>query len=358
VSVFLEALFPLSHLLLQGTKRMTAGNAISRNWTTIAFFALLAGVSAVTMIFAPPWEHGVVISLKAEPIAHVGHFIITNTILASTLVVLGFVVFAWLVRRKNHNLHSRFYNIVEMVVEGLLGLVQGTVGKKVGKQIFAIIATFLLFIVVNNWFGVTPIVGSIGVWEEHHTEVQSPKSKVQNDEELAHKNSDGSMPTADRLPLAASAGVGEVSVDEEHSKASGENEMIFVPLFRSANSDLNMTLAIALISVAVIQIVAIRNIGTKSYLKTFFNFSSPIMFGVGLLEIISEIVKVFSFSFRLFGNIFAGDVLLIVIASLVPFLGPVPFIGIELFAGLIQAVVFSMLSMVFLQSHLSHAEAH
>lgn len=82
------------------------------------------------------------------------------------------------------------------------------------------------------------------------------------------------------------------------------------------------------------------------------------MFFVGILEIISEVVKIFSFSFRLFGNIFAGDVLLIVIFGLVPFVAPIPFMGIELFAGFIQALIFSMLTLVFINVSVSHGEAH
>lgn len=334
---------------------------LSGKFGTIAFFLLLIGAGVATAQLAPSWDQAPVISLKAEPIGHIGHTPITNTILASTLVVILFAFFAWAVSRKKNDLSSRFYNFVEMVIEGLLDLVQATVGKNVGKKIFPIIATFLLFILVNNWFGITPIVGSVGIWAEHHVEESADSGHAALVQEAHAETKAAEVPNEKVRPAADEHADAPPAADDEHAAEgakTGHEGLIFIPLFRSANSDLNMTLAIALISVAFIQVVAVRTVGFKSYLGKYLNFSSPIMFGVGLLEIVSEVVKIFSFAFRLFGNIFAGDVLLIVISSLLPFAGPIPFIAIELFAGMVQALVFAMLSMVFLKSHLSHAEAH
>lgn len=118
---------------------------------------------------------------------------------------------------------------------------------------------------------------------------------------------------------------------------------------RSPSSDLNFTLALAIISVVGIQYYGIKQSGFLKYGKKFINFENPIKFFIGILEIVSEFAKIISFSFRLFGNIFAGEVLLLVIYFLVPYIAPLPFLFLEIFVGFIQALVFSMLTLVFLK---------
>lgn len=125
---------------------------------------------------------------------------------------------------------------------------------------------------------------------------------------------------------------------------------------RSPSSDLNFTLAVAISSVLGIQIFGIMSIGFFKYFKKFVNFSGPINFFVGILELISEVAKIVSFSFRLFGNIFAGEVLLLVMYFLVPYFAPLPFMFLELFVGFIQALVFSMLTLVFLKIATTESE--
>ncbi|OIO53535.1 ATP synthase F0 subunit A [Candidatus Peregrinibacteria bacterium CG08_land_8_20_14_0_20_41_10] len=240
------------------------------------------------------------IVLAPEKIAHLGGLTITNTLTASCLVVAVLIFGALLVRRTGYSLESRFYNLIEMLVETFLTVIESvTHNKTVTRYFLPIIGTFFLFIVFNNWFGIFPGMGSIGFWEEH------------------------------------------------------EGKKILVPFLRSANSDLNMTLAVALASVAFTQVAGIRFLSLRKFIKKYFNLKNPILFFVGLLEVISEIVKIFSFSFRLFGNIFAGEVLMIVILGLVPFLAPLPFMGIEMFAGFIQALVFAMLTLVFTSTNLA-----
>ncbi|EKD86387.1 MAG: hypothetical protein ACD_37C00314G0001, partial [uncultured bacterium] len=139
-------------------------------------------------------------------------------------------------------------------------------------------------------------------------------------------------------------GVGSIGLERIHG---GEKE--FIPLFRAGSADLNTSLALALISMITIQMVGIKALGV-AYLQRFFNFKNPLYFYVGLLELISEFSKVISFSFRLFGNIFAGEVLLAVIAFLIPVIAPIPFLGMEIFVGFIQALVFSMLTAVFINA--------
>jgi F-type H+-transporting ATPase subunit a len=166
--------------------------------------------------------------------------------------------------------------------------------KEKTKKFFPLIATFFLFILFSNWMGILPGVGSIGIWEE------------------------------------------------------GEHGRILIPLFRSTNSDINMTMALAMISVIATQIFGVSIVGFFKYFSRFISFKGPIDFIVGLLELVAEIAKIISFSFRLFGNIFAGEVLLMVIFFLIPLVVPLPFLFLEIFVGFVQALVFSMLTLVFL----------
>jgi F-type H+-transporting ATPase subunit a len=149
-------------------------------------------------------------------------------------------------------------------------------------------------------------------------------------------------------------GVGTIGLHETH-----HGKEVFIPLLRAGNADLNTTLALAVIAVVAIQIFGILAIGFWKYAGKFINFKGPIDFFVGILELISELSRLVSFSFRLFGNVFAGEVLLIVIASLLPFIGPLPFYALEIFVGFIQALVFVMLALVFIKMAITdHAEAH
>jgi F-type H+-transporting ATPase subunit a len=129
----------------------------------------------------------------------------------------------------------------------------------------------------------------------------------------------------------------------------------FIPLLRGPTADLNMTIALALIAVFAMQYFGFKTLGLR-YGGRFVNVKNPIMFFVGLLEIVSDISKVISFAFRLFGNIFAGEVLLAVMAFLMPFIAPMPFLMLELFVGFIQALVFSTLTAVFINVALAHEE--
>ena len=149
-------------------------------------------------------------------------------------------------------------------------------------------------------------------------------------------------------------GLGTVGINEIHA-----GKTVLIPFMRSASADLNVTLALALISVFTIQFMGIAAIGVSKYAGKFFvsPFHKPYFIGtfVGVLELISECAKIVSFSFRLFGNIFAGEVLLIVMLNLVPFFVPLPFLFLELFVGFIQALVFAMLTLVFLKMAVTEA---
>jgi len=232
------------------------------------------------------------ISLKAEPVFYFFKIPITNSLIATYIVGIFLVLIALFINKKAKLIPFRFQSLIEEIIEFFWNLCQSVAGEN-ARILFPLIFTFFIFILLNNWFGLLPFVGSLGFYEHH-----------------------------------------------------GE-EKIFVPLFRAATADINTTLALALVSVVSLQIFGLKKL-KFAYLKRFFNFSNPLNLFVGVLELVSDFAKIISFAFRLFGNIFAGEVLLTVITMLIPILAPLPFMGLELFVGFIQALVFSMLSLVFI----------
>ncbi len=305
---------------------------------------------------------GLHISLSAEPLFAVQGFTVTNSILTSLIVSAALLTFGAIARSSlsNTSKPTGLQNFAEWLVEAIYNLIHSVTNHR-GKTVafFPFIATFLLFILLNNWLGLVPGVGTIGVThsvgEAKHASVPNytvgsltPKTHAATGttDEAAHEAA-SSLHTED-----------EHATEVEHEEHSGdEHGTTFVPIFRPGTADLNTTMALALVSVITTQVIGVRYLGL-SYFSKFLNFSNPIMFFVGILEIISELAKIISFAFRLFGNIFAGEVLLVVISALMPLVAPLPFYGLEVFVGFIQALVFAMLSLVFFnmatQSHDSH----
>lgn len=247
------------------------------------------------------------ISLAAEPVFHIGTWGVSNSLVATWAVMfclfIGVAIFRLKgVRAVPKGMQNIGETIVEFLYENILNI---TNSKKKTLAFFPLVATFFLFIISLNWFGLVPGVGSIGFHEIH------------------------------------------------------EGREIFVPLLRAGTADLNMTLALAITSVVATHVFGARFLGVGKQLGKFLVNpfkKNPILTGVGILELFGEISKMISFSFRLFGNIFAGEVLLIVVTGLVGFLAPVPFYFLEIFVGFVQALVFAMLTLVFLT--LSTAEEH
>ncbi len=241
------------------------------------------------------------ISLAAEPVFYFLGVPITNSLLGTWVVMAFLLGLTVMVNRGARLIPRGIQNLFEEILNAYLELAESVVGEK-ARTFFPLVFTFFLFIILSNWFGLIPGVGSLGFNEEIH-------------------------------------GV-----------------KTFVPIFRAATSDLNTTIALALISVLASQYYGFKFLQIK-YLKKFFDFRGPINFFVGILELISEFTKIISFAFRLFGNIFAGEVLLMVMAFLIPLAGSLPFFGLEIFIGFIQALVFSMLSLVFFNvATIGHAE--
>lgn len=298
---------------------------------------------------------GLHISLSAEPVFHIGGVTITNSILTSLIVSGLLISFALMVNKslKKTDRPTGLQNFAEMIIESLYQMVHSVTGdKKKTRQFFPFVASFFLFIIMNNYLGLLPGVGTIGFYEneeeihvqeeiEEHSSTIVPQANAEehqiNDQVVIEKETDHQL-EKDEEPIA-------IEEDLEHLEEETHGP-VFVPLFRAGTADLNTTIALGLVSIFLTQFIGVKNLGL-SYFKKFFDFSSPINAYVGLLEMISEFAKIISFAFRLFGNIFAGEVLLAVIGFLVPVIAPMPFYGLELFVGFIQALVFAMLSLVF-----------
>ena len=242
------------------------------------------------------------ISLKAQQLFNIGGFNMTNGLLLGLVVSAVLIIFAIIFRGKIKMVPGKVQGMVELAIDGLLGMMESVLGtREAAEKYLPLIATIFIFILTSNWLGLLPGVGSI-VFER-----------------------------------------------------GGEG----VPLLRSPAADLNFTLALAVMAVLATNLFGILTIGIFSHVKKFLNFGGPIKFFVGILEFLSEISRVVSFSFRLFGNIFAGEVLLTIMFFLLPYIVPIPFLMMELFFGAIQAFIFSMLTLVFLASHTaSHETEH
>jgi len=292
------------------------------------------------------------ISLAAETITKIGNFSITNSLVTTWIVMIFLISISVLVTKNLQNKPNGIQSIIELLIGGLHDFFNGLVGKH-ASRLFPLVASYFLLILFSNWFGLLPGVGTIGLFEteqQHENTVETVNhinttDHVPLEADIHHSESEN-VPVSDH-EATKEAVVQKHEAPEEHKK--------FIPLFRAPTADLNMTLALALIAFFIIQYFGFSIVG-PAYAKKFINFSNPIFFFVGILEIISDISKIISFAFRLFGNIFAGEVLLAVFAFLLPFIVPIPFLGMEIFVGFIQALVFSMLVAVFVNIAAAHAE--
>ena len=232
------------------------------------------------------------VELKAAVLGHILGLPITNSLLMTWLVMFILIVFAFFFGRSLKMVPGKFQAAVEWALSGGMDYVSETFENvKLAQRFFPLLATIFIFIALGNLLEFFPGVGSIGV---------------------------------------------------------SQNGMI-VPFLRAPAADLNFTLALTIISFLTIEITGILSLGILKYGGKFVNFKSPIGFAVGLIELISNLGRLISFSFRLFGNIFAGEVLIIVASFFLPYLLPVPLMAFEMFVGVVQAVVFAMLTMFFIK---------
>ncbi len=252
-------------------------------------------------------------TLFAEPIGHWGNFTITNSLLNSWLVVLVVVVFGLALRKKIKLVPRGLQNGLEMIIEGFLNIFDGVTNSRAKSLKFTpLVLSFFFFVLLNNWLGTFPGVGSVGQIAQHG------------------------------------------------------QEKVFVPYFRGGTADLNTTLALAIIGVVASHIFGVMALGLWRHFNKFINlkafleipkkirkdptiiFVNPIKAFVGIIEIIGEVAKVASLSFRLFGNIFAGEVLLASMSAIMAWGMPIPFMFLEIIVGLIQALIFAILILIYL----------
>ncbi len=235
--------------------------------------------------------------LASETIAHLGAFEIRNSMLMAWFAVVVLIAIALTGKIRGYRMvPDKFQSVLELVVGGLFDFFNSVLSDpQRTRKVFPLVGTLFLFIVTANWMGILP-------------------------------------------------GVGTITIDGVH-----EGQEMALPVLRSMNADVNMTLALALTAVACVQLYGMAELGFFHYANKFIvapwkDFTGSF---VGVLEIIGEFSRMISFSFRLFGNIFAGEVLLVVVALLVPYIAPIPFLGLEIFVGVVQGLVFSMLTLVF-----------
>ncbi|KAA3642233.1 MAG: F0F1 ATP synthase subunit A [Chloroflexi bacterium] len=333
------------------------------------------------------------ILLKAEPVIGsakdplftlpvIGDFWVTNTLVAMVLadIVILILVFLFLrpyLRRteKDPQAPRGIANFLEGLLEVLYNLTQSTAGKWT-RVIFPWFASITLLVLVMNWMALIPGVDSIGTLDVHHF------VEVYVEDREAELVSAGLPVDHHALEIEAEHRFEEIChnvdiFDIENvrfiypatSDGTGECAVAVVPWVRAVATDLNFTIALAVVSVVMIQVVGVRALGLSYfekffYVRTLFTkpFFGAIDFAVGLFEIVSELSKIISFSFRLFGNIFAGAVLLFVLGTLIPVVAQAFVLILEFGVGFIQALVFGMLTMVFMaqatHSHHGDGEEH
>jgi len=206
----------------------------------------------------------------------------------SWIVTILLIIFARLAMQ-----NRKVKEVAEVIIQGIYRFFENVAGEHT-RRFFPLAATAFIFILIGNWSGIIPGVGSVGFYAQEH------------------------------------------------------GEKTFIPFIRGATADLNTTFALGIVSVVAIHYFSFKKLGIGKYIKS--HFLNPI----GILEVFADFAKILSFSFRLFGNIFAGEVLLTVIAFLVPIVAPLPFLGLEIFVGFIQALVFAMLTLIFLKTAVEH----
>ena len=237
-------------------------------------------------------KEGLSVHLNPYIVGHIGDVPVTATLITVWLVMVLLIGFAFLIRRNLSVVPNKLQSITEMVVGGGYDYVLDVLGeKKYADRYFPIILTIFIFILTINWIGLIPGVGAFGSYHDGH----------------------------------------------------------LVPWLYPGATDLNITIGFTLVAFFTIEIAGVLGIGFWKYAGKFISFKSPMAFLLGLMELISELARLIAFSFRLFGNIFAGKTLLLVGIFFVPYILPVPIYAYELFVGLIQAVVFAILTLFFLK---------
>lgn len=244
-------------------------------------------------------QSGINVVLAPEQIGTLWGISITNTLLTSWVVVILLTILALTIGRRVRMIPSRFQVLLEWLFGFVYDYIADTLeSRDMARRFFPFLTTIFLFVFTSNLIEFTPGIGSVGFFHP--------------------------------------------------SMISGQAAE-FIPLFRSVNTDLNVTLMLAILSFLAIEVTGVVTIGVLKYAGKFVNFHSVIGFIVGIIELFSEIARVISFSFRLFGNVFAGEVLILVVIYFLPVVAPVPIMFFELFVGFVQAAIFALLTLFFIK---------
>ena len=264
------------------------------------------------------------ISIAPDVIFNLFGFQVTNTLLGSVIAGIILILFFVLGTRRQELVPHGLQNAIEALVEFLVGLINGVVGgdRRRARTFFPLVASFFFFILVANLIDVLPGVDTIGQIDT---------------KAIAEQHLTGQ-------PVLGFLLFGDIS-----------NKII--PWIRPATTDLNLNLAMAVIAIVTAQSFGFATLGPKQHLSKYFNFRSPIDLFVGLLELIGEFTRIISLAFRLFGNVFAGSAVLAVFAFLLPVVADLIFIPFEIFVAAVQALIFALLTLIFLQiTSVSHEE--
>ena len=296
---------------------------------------------------------------------------ITNSMITSWVAVAFLVAIAAIAGRRARLVPSGLQNLFEAIFEWFLGMAESIAGAKNARRFFPITMTIFIYVLVGNWLGLLPFFGNIGLFREPEHE----------DAIVARNIGDLSFIVPEGLILSPPE---ELEIEELPEDATHEDRIhafeekareegidledreigVLVPFFRGINTDVNTPLALAIVSFVFIEFSGISALGLRRYLGKFFNFSrlrqgrlmeGTVDAGVGFLELISEFIRIVSFTFRLFGNTTAGEVLILITVFLIPFmLQTVLAYPLELFFGLIQAFIFATLTLVFAVMAVAH----
>lgn len=279
------------------------------------------------------------ISIAPETLFTVGPLHVTNSLLTMFLVMGFLLIVGSAIARSAKLIPGRWQGIFEVVTDFLLQLTEGTGGREFGRRIFPLIGAIFMFIALANYSGILPGIGTIGYYPAEAEHIEAGEAH-EGEDLVVEPVEEGGVAVEEAPETTAAA----TAADDEH-------HVSMVPIFRPPNADLNMTLAMALVTFTTIQVMGVRAHGVGGRLKHMAD--PPFLFPI---EVISEFGRIISLSARLFGNVFAGEVLLAVMYALanavkiavIPLLVPVVFILLELLFGTIQALVFALLTAVYI----------
>lgn len=241
-------------------------------------------------------EGGIHVKLAPYIVGEIFGIPITATLITTWLTMAILIGLAFMVRRKLATVPGKLQSIFELMIAGVFDYMAGVLeSKEMARKYFPVVMTIFIFILALNWVGLLPGVTSMGLYDIR--------------DGVSH----------------------------------------FTPILYPPATDLNITIGFAIVAFFTIELAGVLAIGLFKYTGKFINFKSPLGFVIGIIELISELARLISFSFRLFGNIFAGKTLLVVVMFFIPFVVPVPLLAFEVFVGFIQAFVFAILTLFFIK---------